>query len=355
MNSLETIKQELINQKNLLENKGFSVTVHNLNPSPTEITDAINNININFTTTTATESDVKLGKTFFSQNNEIKTGKFDTSYYDSVGNKVCSLISGEAPMEIDLPLTITRLRERAYWSDPATGDISGLFYKHDLTIPSNITTLCDQCFYGCSLTGKLTIPSTCTKIYSQSFNRCTMSEVELNAGFIDGETYVFANCTNLTKVNLVNFVGTIPLYTFSKCSALEEVIMPSTPTTSLGPTVFKDCSKLKFLKFVGNQPYILGSTSMTSHKTVAYVVPYEYYEIYDNATNYHAFSNPIYGYGEFEQGSTLPSGIEGYTFVWYSTFADIKAGTNPVTTCETSGTYYAAATEIVDISDETVE
>ena len=46
MDSLNLLKQELINQKTLLDQKGFPVTTANTNPSPSEITSAIENINI---------------------------------------------------------------------------------------------------------------------------------------------------------------------------------------------------------------------------------------------------------------------------------------------------------------------
>ena len=77
MNSIDIIKQELINQKTLLEQKGFTVNVANTNPSPTEITEAINNIEVNLTLANATVDDVALGKTFYAQSGELKTGTVD--------------------------------------------------------------------------------------------------------------------------------------------------------------------------------------------------------------------------------------------------------------------------------------
>ena len=76
MSSLEIIKQELIKQKNMLENKGFTVSVSNINPSPTDISNAINNIDVRFSETTATEYDVLKGKTFISKTQDSEIGVF---------------------------------------------------------------------------------------------------------------------------------------------------------------------------------------------------------------------------------------------------------------------------------------
>ena len=75
MDNLELIKMELLSQKNAIENKGGTVVVKNVNPSPSEITEGIKTINIpNLSEATATESDVISGKTFYAGNNTLKFG-----------------------------------------------------------------------------------------------------------------------------------------------------------------------------------------------------------------------------------------------------------------------------------------
>lgn len=76
MSGIETIKQELIQQKELILEKGGVITVANDYPSPSEVTAGIKTLTTpDFTQATATEEDVVLGKTFFSGNSEMKTGK----------------------------------------------------------------------------------------------------------------------------------------------------------------------------------------------------------------------------------------------------------------------------------------
>ena len=75
MNNLETLKQELIMQKAEIEKMSGVVKVSGSNPSPSEITEGIKTIPAtDLTMATATEADVKQGKTFFSGNAHLKTG-----------------------------------------------------------------------------------------------------------------------------------------------------------------------------------------------------------------------------------------------------------------------------------------
>ena len=53
MNSYNTIINELITQKQLLDEKGFAVNTANTYPSPSEITEAINSINFDLSDSTA--------------------------------------------------------------------------------------------------------------------------------------------------------------------------------------------------------------------------------------------------------------------------------------------------------------
>ena len=150
MNSLETLKKELIKQKELLDNKGFAVTVANDNPSPSEITSAIEKINFDFTLTTATESDVLAGKTFYSKTNEIKTGTLDLNIIQKYENIIANLISAETKIDIYIPETITRIRKYGYYTNLKSSPLNLLAYSaNNLTIPNNIRTIEDYAFADC--------------------------------------------------------------------------------------------------------------------------------------------------------------------------------------------------------------
>ena len=78
MESINIIKNELINQKNEIEKKYGTVNVANSYPSPSEITQGIATIPyVDLSQSTATEEDVLRGKTFYSGGAELRTGSAD--------------------------------------------------------------------------------------------------------------------------------------------------------------------------------------------------------------------------------------------------------------------------------------
>ena len=348
MNSLEILKNELIAQRKLLEQKGFPVTVSNANPTPTEITNAIDDIEMDFTKTTATEADVMEGKTFFSQNNEIKTGTFRLAELDDLDSFIKCFITGQGSYEIVIPSYASTIRQYAFHTS-ADYDSNNLFYAHDLYIPPTLTHVCMRAFYRANITGTLIIPTTLTTIDTQAFNNINITELEINAGLTSDSTYAFCNCSKLKKVTINNLTS-LPSYLFDYCTSLEEVVLP--PKLSTYPkTIINKCSAMKRLWFTGERPPSFVSTAMQSFPTLILLVPYEYYDSYFNASNYQAYNNPIYGYGVFEKGRNLPSSDGTYTIVWYPSLEDLQANTNAITEAPETTTLYGLYTEIATESE----
>ncbi len=119
MNNIETLKQELLNQKTAIEAKGGRVIVAHTNPSPSEITAGINTITAgtDLSDADATCADVLSGKTFYAGDDVLKTGTF-------VG-------MGEE-----------ELRALFYTGKTATHD------SYNVTIPANTPYLRDYIFYN---------------------------------------------------------------------------------------------------------------------------------------------------------------------------------------------------------------
>ncbi|MBQ7798329.1 MAG: leucine-rich repeat domain-containing protein [Clostridia bacterium] len=349
MNSLEIIKQELIHQKALLEQKGFPVPISNVNPSPTEITTAINNINLDFTSTTATEEDVRAGKTFFSQNNEIKTGTFDLSEIDNIANNFNNLISGQS-MEIVIPSNIDKIRNFAY-GRTATDDGSD-FYKENLVIPESVKVIGERSFCYANITGPLTIPETVEEINTYSFGYTNITEVTILCPVQSSATYAFTNSTKLKKATLGDKVTSLPSYFFRDCSQLNEIVL-SPNMESFNNYSIQRCLNIEIFKFRGTTPCSIIASTFDGNGTAIILVPYLSFDAYYNATNYHAYGNPMYGYGEFTEGDNLPTSVEDYTVVWYTSLDDLTAGTNPVTSCSQTGTYYGIFTSTTE--EETTE
>ena len=347
MSSLETIKQELLKQKIYLESRGFPVTVTNRNPSPIDISNAINNIDIRFSETTATESDVRAGKTFISQTQGIRTGTLDTSNIDVVQDVVNTFISGEgAGVDITnlIPSNVTRIRPYAFWMTSSIN--ANMFYTtEDFVVPSNITEIGNYAFSFVKFSGKVTIPPTCLTVKDYAFSRCTVTEAEINCPLSNNNYYQFNYCEKLKKVTFGPEVKCFSPYIFYYCKLLNEIIVKTSDATWLNTTVY-GYNSLQKVVFETAQPMTINANAFQPFKTALLIVPYEYYDTYFNATNYQQYSNPMYGYGDFLAGKTLPTTYGLYNLVWYASLDDLKAGTNPVTDCASDGRYYAVCTEI---------
>lgn len=344
MNSLEILKQQLIRQKQLLDEKGFPVNTVNTNPSPTEITNAIEKINFDFTISTATEEDVKAGKTFFSQSNELKTGTYDLSVIDKLNEVIKCFITGKGSWEIELPDNITQIKKYAFWID-SKNDNSNLFYKENLVLPPTVTHIQEQAFLNVNLYGTFTLPATCEFVGTQAFNNCKFTEVHIYGGFTSTSTYAFTKCQQLLRAYIYSPVSIIPQYLFCNCYALEELYLPP-KATSFGYTQIYECAALKLIKFTSVTPPTLSSNTFQKCPTAALLVPLSSFDAYFNASNYLAYGNPMFGYQDFEQFDNLPTSMTGYNLTWYATVNDAKSGTNPITICPATGTMYAACTEI---------
>ena len=115
MNNLESLKQELLLQKSVIESMGGVVNVANRNPSPSEITRGISSISVpDFSGADATEQDVLLGKKFYAGSNELKTGKFSLDELNLAKRHIFEyqedVIYSERRFAYDIPTDIPVLR-----------------------------------------------------------------------------------------------------------------------------------------------------------------------------------------------------------------------------------------------------
>ena len=344
MSSLELIKQELIRQKQLLESKGVVVNNTTNHPSLLDITNAIDTINFDFSATTATEEDVRLGKTFYAQTHEIKTGTFDLSIVDELKNQLKCIISGQGQIEIQIPEDINYIR--SYMFSVYTKYTNTLaFNKHNLTIPENILRIESYAFYACNLTGKLTIPSTCEYIGSRAFSYANMEEAEIFAPISEFiPDYLFAYCSNLKKLTYHEPASYFGPYCCYLCSSLEELYLPSTLKTMSSSCLGK-CNALKFVMFNNVNSTSISATLFKDCPTASLLVPYQSYDAFYNATNYQQYETSMYGHGDFKQNDILPTEAEGYTITWHQTLDDAKSGLNPLLICPQDGKMFAVFTE----------
>ena len=113
-----------------------------------------------------------------------------------------------------------------------------------LTIPSGVTSIGNQTFYGCSGLTSLTIPSGVTEIGESAFRDCSgLTSLTLPSSVTEIGESAFRGCSGLTSLTIPSGVTSIGNYAFYGCSGLTSLILPSS-VTSIGDFAFRDCSGL---------------------------------------------------------------------------------------------------------------
>ncbi len=160
----------------------------------------------------------------------------------------------------------------------------------DITIPSEVTSIGDEAFAGCSGLTSITIPDSVTTIGSYAFSDCeNLTSVNyegtleqwLNISFSDSKSnplfyahhlyiddseltdliipnnvtnikgYSFYGCSGLTSVTIPDSVTGIEKCAFTKCSGLTSVIIGNN-VTSIGASAFSGCSGLTSITIPGS-------------------------------------------------------------------------------------------------------
>lgn len=115
----------------------------------------------------------------------------------------------------------------------------------DIIIPTEVTSIGNNAFYGCESIKSITIPNTVSTI-----ERCA-----------------FENCTSLSKLIIPESVTTIGDYSVKNCSNLKSIVIPKS-VTSIGTEAFLRCYKLV-------EVYNLSSLDITSnYSDYGYVAAY---------------------------------------------------------------------------------
>ena len=142
---------------------------------------------------------------------------------------------------------------------------------------SGITTLLNNAFNGCSSLVEITLPATLTSI----------------------GTYLFQNCSALTKVNGLGStqVNILASYAFQDCGALKEITLPAT-LTNINNYVFRNCKSLKYFRINANTPPTLSWSPAFPSTIDAIYVPDESITAYQEATGWTSYASKIKGISE---------------------------------------------------------
>ena len=121
-----------------------------------------------------------------------------------------------------------------------------------LTIPSGVTSIGEQAFYGCSSLSSVTIPSGVTSIGNYAFRDCrSLSSVTIPPSVTSFGYYAFCDCRSLSSVTISSGVTSIGESAFYGCSSLSSVTIPPS-VTSIGGQAFHGCSSLPSVAIPSN-------------------------------------------------------------------------------------------------------
>ena len=154
-----------------------------------------------------------------------------------------------------------------------------------IEIPSNVTTLGNYVFQGCSGLTSLNLPAGITSIGSYAFMGCSgLTSLNLPAGITEIDKYAFYDCNGLTSLNLPAGITEIGENAFQYCSGLTSLNLPA-GVTEIGYRAFKGCSGLTSLTLpagiteIGKEAFY-GCSGLTSIYVYAEKVPKIYSDVF---------------------------------------------------------------------------
>ena len=191
----------------------------------------------------------------------------------------------------------------------------------EYTIPSNVTSIGDSVFSGCSLTS-ITIPDTVATIGYEAFREChSLKNVLIGRGVEIIESFAFYNCNSIEHITLPEGLTSIGSYAFDRCYSLASISIGNN-VSSIGGCAFRDCTSLTTIS-IGNSVTSIGSSAFYNCTSLTKV------DISDLSawckTNFEKeYSNPIcrakklYLNGELVSELVIPSDVaEVKPYVFY--------------------------------------
>jgi hypothetical protein len=116
-----------------------------------------------------------------------------------------------------------------------------------VNIGDGVTAIADNTFYGLIDLTNVNIPNSVTAIGSEAFNSCGINDLTIPKN-LNNNNYnyifdIFANCINLTKVNIGDGLLKLSETMFANCINLKDIIIPNS-VTNIEDGVFYGCTSL---------------------------------------------------------------------------------------------------------------
>ena len=217
-----------------------------------------------------------------------------------------------------------------------------------LTLPNNVAQVGNGTFQGCTGITSFAIPQTVTTIGDYAFSTCTGIQT-LN---IPNATSIgkgaFADCSNLTAVQLGNGLISLGDSAFSSCYNLQAIPFPSTLKT-IGNYAFYQCNRFTTIDIPGSVTFLgdgafKGCTKLTSVSINSNAIMSK---AYSNTSNFSTI------FGSQVQSFTLSDAITAigdYAFYKYTSLPAITIPDN-VTTIGSSAFYGCISLPAITIPD----
>lgn len=305
MNNIETLKNELINQKNILESKKYSVAVANINPSPSEITECLKTISEN-------NENASLFSTYY------KTLVDPTTYNYQINNMV-------------FPDEIVTIRNNFAYN-------LGNLLTGSLNIPDTVTNIGSRAFSTTSISS-VTFPTNLTELGNYAFSDCpNLKSIVLPDSLTTLGTYCFNNTSEITELRFGKNLTNIPISVFKTLNQLTTVTIPAN-ITSIASNNFYTVPLLENVYIEGNNTTLSSSSIFYSHNANLKIwVNFDVIATYAKSTNVTRVKDHLISEVLVEDTS-FPTNTN-VSFVWYRTVEDATNNVNALTAPNGSGTYY---------------
>ena len=173
----------------------------------------------------------------------------------------------------------TYYNDEIYYNEMWDGNIQVVAagkYIENATIPSKIngktvTEISD--FTDCKYLKKVTIPNTVKNISSYTFSGCTsLTSINIPSSVTSIEGATFKDCSALKSITLPNSITEIGWDAFRGCKSLTSFTIPS-KVDSIQSGTFEDCSSLNNIKIPTSVKRIEGSAFMNCTSLTSITIP----------------------------------------------------------------------------------
>ena len=126
-------------------------------------------------------------------------------------------------------------------------------YSGKYTIPSSVTKIDDNAFFGCYSLSGVTIPKGVTSIGNCAFFACeSLTSVTIPGSVTSIGDEAFCACYGLTSVTIPGKVTSVGAFAFANCDSLTSVTIPKS-VTSISESAFYLCENLKDVYYTGTE------------------------------------------------------------------------------------------------------